>query len=120
MSKLKTIVPPPELCEAIPEGGFADSALIGTYSDGKWIVLPRCKELEALPHAPAPTLQEIMVAIHELDFIRPTCYYKGNGWEVDCNDPSPEIPHLFYAEDQDSAATAALKLWLELEKVDHE
>lgn len=125
MSKLEALVPPPELCEAIPQGAFADSALIGIYSDGKWIVLPRCKELEALTHAPAPTLAEIMEELpksieddrHHREFIliRNSLGRHGD-WQIGY----ATIFHRgleasrFAAADPDRPECAALELWLQL------
>ena len=65
--KLEDLVPPPELCKQIPEGAFADSALVwyrATIS-GDYVVLPRLyKNVDAARTvAPAPTLAEILEAL---------------------------------------------------------
>ena len=126
MSKLEDLVPPLELCKQIPEGEFADSALV-------WMVLPdgslhpvfpiiaRDATLPDDDIIPAPTLAEIMVALDAAGWYCPTAYYQVNTWKVDCeSDPVDEefnsLPTILDAEDKDNAATAALKLWLEVNK----
>ena len=125
MRGLESIVPPPELCDEIPEGCFADSALIGIYSDGEWIVLPRSKELEAITHVPAPTLAEIMEALpksieddrHHREFIliRNSLGRHGD-WQIGY----ATIFHRgleasrFVAADPDRPECATLELWLQL------
>lgn len=122
--ELKDLVPPVELCSEIPEGKFADSGLVWCKDeDGLELVMPREIAKFEKDGIPAPTLQEIMLALDEAGFFSPTCYRKANTWCVDCEDDpideeASKLPCLFDAEDRDNAATAALKLWLEVNKPD--
>ena len=63
--KLEEIVPPLDLCKKIPEGCFAESALvwITDFVGGKPIAEPRRYAPYDHIAAPAPTLAEILDAI---------------------------------------------------------
>ena len=79
MSNLESIVPSLDLCEKIPAGEFEDSALVwdihGKFD--KWHVEKRVKRSVRFgdygrmssPHAdiPAPTLEEVLEAIGEVE-----------------------------------------------------
>ena len=121
---LESIVPPPELCAKIPDGTFAESSLI-------WFIWKRNGELSgyvvpremkdqfanALPmllavlhkELPAPTLAEIMDnLLLETNDCEPTLLWQG-GWHIQCAGEE--------GYDMTSAATAALRLWLEVNSV---
>lgn len=112
---LENLVPPLKLCKRIPEGAFADSALVWSrrasrFAPHEWVI-PRGYAAEVSDIAPAPTLAEIMPECGNPFYM----WNDGKGWEVFCPanlkvlrnyDPNP--------------ATAALKLWLELEGVNHD
>lgn len=62
MSKLESIVPPPELCTQIPDGEFRDSALVWCRVRGENDVCPREQwvGVGGTRPIPAPTLEEIL------------------------------------------------------------
>ena len=107
---LEKIVPPLELCKKIPDGAFADSALIWHVQGspvGYMKELERRDELHAERFGvvlPAPTLAEIMSAL-------PKCVeYR---WFDDGFYPSH--PKHYAGDFADpSPTTAVLKLWLTL------
>lgn len=129
MSELKNLVPPLELCKLIPQGEFEDSALVwvvnGDYQPKFQIVdkrkYPFIPEDGATLY-PAPTLQEILVALPPYgkneqilaccvpDWADFDARVFGENWRVgytgDCsiNDKNP--------------ATAALKLYLKLKGIE--
>ena len=107
MNNLESIVPPLELCKRIPAGKFEDSALLweeDSYVLGKLPphVVPRVKNTYHTILAPAPTLAEI------LDKLRP------GHWCL-C-----AIDRWYRSEAGTSAATAALRMWLDVEGVENE
>ena len=69
MSTLESIVPPLELCERIPAGEFEDSALVWCRVRGKNAVCPREHWVGVFGTSPipAPTLEEILEAIGEVE-----------------------------------------------------
>lgn len=120
---LENLVPPLELCKQIPAGAFADSALVWEKNIGLdgTVYEPRINTRKASLVQniiyPAPTLAEIMLALDKAGYWCPTCYYQAGTWHMDCEDDDPAVPApaIMDAEDRDNPATAALKLWLELE-----
>ena len=114
MSNLEDLVPPLELCKRIPEGCFADSALVWNegFVKGNFVIEQRGFGMHYI--APAPTLQEILLAIDEAGGVCPECYYLKNTWKIDCRDKLFNYEELIEAEDEYNPATAALKLWLKL------
>ena len=133
MSKLEDLVPPLDLCRKIPVGKFEDSALVLIF----WHKSPntpveirtRCEvendpefddlvEEQRIIIYPAPTLEEILAELPKFDMneIPLACVPEfggerrifGGAWAVGYTDKNN-------ATDK-SAATAALKLWLELNK----
>jgi hypothetical protein len=113
---LENLVPPLELCKRIPAGHFEDSALVWEKNIGLdgTVYEPRINTRKAslvqniLYHA--PTLAEIIVALDKAGYWCPTCFYRRGIWHIDCEDRT-----IMDAEDKENPATAALKLWLELE-----
>jgi hypothetical protein len=126
---LEDLVPPLELCEKIPAGEFADSALVWLniqYTTIPWKVverrISRYKMERNKKSFPAPTLQEILAALPPYakneqvlaccvpDWADFDARVFGEHWRVgytgDCsiNDKKP--------------ATAALKLWLKLKGIE--
>lgn len=125
--KLEELVPKIELCKLIPDGEFADSALVwrivrGKYSGERVLddVFPReCGRCGTMDSgsilAPAPTLLEIMVEIDNLGGWCPTAYRLQNSWTVDYQEDNEDgMKDVVEQSDLDNPATAALKLWLEL------
>lgn len=115
--KLEDLVPPVDLCKQIPEGMFADSVLAWDSDYETWFVRPRI-EVEPLIAIPAPTLEEIIVAINRIQFMPSSTYCRGK-WDVWCEEyhDDPEPRQIFDCDNEVSGATAALKLWLELNKI---
>ena len=112
MSELESIVPALELCKLIPEGCFEASALIWYYDGAEWWV--NAPEFDATTERqfPAPTLAEILEAIHKLDL------WVGRGIATGT---------VFFGDDIDTfclirtdiprATEDALKLWLKLKGI---
>ena len=125
MLPLDKIVPPLDLCLQIPRGSFAESSLYYRYCGGMgWLCLDRVKTendpmwrevFHAGNRCPAPTLSEIMEDLPRDDgyndlHLNYVASGKFSGW------------HIYYIGDRkrhcydQNAATASLKLWLELNK----
>lgn len=131
MSKLEELVPPLELCKRIPEGKFADSALVLIFwckGQNPPEIRMRC-EVENDPHFdylveskriiiyPAPTLAEIFAQLPQTSTV--TWFTQEeypNNFAVCCYvlQPKPRKPKL-KSEIDDNPAAAALKLFLEME-----
>ena len=143
MSKLKDLVPPLELCKLIPAGAFEDSVFCwceynsqeegyvrnGWRStqdiDGDFIVAPRfsaekntfChrenfKITRNGWHCPAPTLAEIMEELKTAMCVRWSSPVNGMHWLVKYDDLSDGgVLDI-------NPATAALRLWLEVNGVE--
>jgi len=99
MNNLEQLVPPPKMCREIPEGAFADSALVWTQGiDGMFIdfrdALPEDEEGDL----PAPTLVEIL---------------KEGGARMEF-----EIANLLLmgGEHADTITDSALEAWLDIQK----
>ena len=123
MSNLEDLVPPLALCQQIPEGAFEDSALVWTFDDR---LMPRTIMIDVARHYyrgfPAPTLQEILNELPKYNENEVTlaCVPSflpgdkgrifGEAWSVGYTAKS-NITNA-------NPATAALKLWLELNKED--
>ena len=101
---IERLVPSLDLCRQIPEGKFANSALIWMDDGSDWWVNVRDYDPSYDEAFPAPTLAEIM------DELPRTVEYR---WYEDGFYPSHP---KFYAGDfaDKNAAAAALKLWLAL------
>lgn len=109
MSKLEDLVPPLELCKRIPEGAFADSALVhARIFTGHIVVVPREAAIENDWDilCSAPTLAEIMEALPKNVEYR---WYEGKF--CPCH---PKHDPVEFADK--NPPTAALKLWLELKR----
>lgn len=113
MNKLETLFPPLEMCKQIPVGKFADSVYayrrVARSLFETTPVYTICLHIasEKLEHYPAPTLAEILN-----DLPAPTCYRLGvHDWRVNlCNCPASD------AVCSRNPATAALQLWLDINK----
>ena len=116
---LEDLVPPLELCKQIPEGKFKDSALVW-WNKTEPSVYPREDVPSLVIHGysyPAPTLQEILreMASHPNKFRMITVEVE------DPNDFTVVVQFHDYWRDfqyDKNPATAALKLWLEVNKPD--
>lgn len=114
--RIEDLVPPMKLCKQIPKGKFADSALVWRGTNHLWwdyYTMPRecgnCRELDPGEIiAPAPTLAEI---IEELPKYVEYRWY--NGKFCPCH---PKYDPEDFSDK--NPATAALKLWLEVNKPD--
>lgn len=121
MSDLKTLVPPLELCQQIPQGSFDDSALVWQCTmflssmppKHVWEVKPR-SECFGHEDAPAPTLEEIMDEL--VCRTNEPCVQWNGGWYVSGDRLNgkgrPE------AHNPVSSVTAALRLWLKVEGIE--
>ena len=105
MSNLEELVPPMELCRKIPEGCFADSALVWRWNGNNGAVFER----DGFPQEkyPAPTLQEIMKELPDRT-------------SIEIWDSYPQFvtftPELNETPASNNGAEAALRLWLEVNK----
>jgi len=119
MNGIENLVPDLELCKQIPEGAFADSALVWSYSCDKRKTEPFVEERDCIdfcrmgmvnapPVYPAPTLAEIMGALP-----KNVEYQFFNGKFLPCH---PKFDEDDFADEKPE--DAALKLWLELNKSD--
>ena len=121
---LEDLVPPLELCKQIPEGEFADSALVWLIKVQEEPEVWERDKTNSIPpiwsKIPAPTLQEIMKelpAYNEKEICL-CCiadfpeYGKkrvlGEAWRVGYTERESKL--------DTNPATAALKLWLRLNK----
>ena len=107
------LVAPLELCKQIPDGAFADSALVWLNRSLGWFVEERHEGYDIIFETyPAPTLAEIMAELTSNKLDVPAVSFDGDRWTAFYtyhNSGNPMAP----CED-DNPATAALKLWLEL------
>ena len=121
MSNLESLVPPLELCKQIPAGMFEDSALVRLFQNGKphplTPIITRELVLDGEEKYPAPTLAEIMLALDGLDEgDLPTCTFTGVKWRMESvSGPFSATIKRHHTSDR-NPATAAMKLWLELNK----
>ena len=114
MSNLEELVPPLDLCKQIPEGCFADSAMVYAvtkHSLNYCFGDRRCLINDYRELIPAPTLQEI---IYELDNNADIWQDDDGIWSV-FNYPYGHESGMT-KDSPINPATAALKLWLELNK----
>lgn len=127
MSNLIDIVPPLELCKKIPDGEFADSALLFACQpdddDGEEInVFPRAmiEHLEnrcgGTPYTlyPAPILQEVLGDLTKLCVTPEIFYAHENCWKAIGATLDADGMFKYHQEGSRSPATAALNLWLKL------
>jgi hypothetical protein len=123
MSKLKELVPPPELCKLIPAGSFEDCALvwieveIPQENKKEWRVIAANKIFRTChnPKHPAPTLQEILEELRKNQedvFLKwsPKAYHS---WLVNAYTHDKED----YQDHNSSAVTAALTVWLKMKGI---
>lgn len=126
---LKELVPPLDLCQKIPAGEFANSALYwavqmgGTYPDVFPSECGNCDKFRIIAEdnaiCPAPTLQEIMIEIDNLGGWCPTAYRLQNQWTVDYQEDRVDgMNDVVEQTDTDNPAAAALKLWLKLKGIE--
>lgn len=117
MNNLEKLVPPLELCKQIPEGAFCDSALVHAVVFCKScslsannVVVP-CSVVEDSDQyryiCPAPTLAEILEALAKMRPLVAIAKRTSGEWESSIWRADPVF-------DADNPATAALKLWLEI------
>ena len=104
MIELKDLVPPLELCKMIPAGHFADSALVWAHNGG--MVVERTPDAVTLGRPPAPTLAEILEADHRITLSRS---HNGRLWVAEA-----WIDGVWTARNAINPATAALRLWLDV------
>ena len=117
MSTLESLVPSPELCNGIPTGEFDNSVFgwkyINGYSHSEWELVIRT---ESDVDCPAPRLEEIIMAC------RPRSHCKAKVLGINYNLYFDLIDNKWVFElgelnaIANDPATAALKLWLELNK----
>ena len=119
MSNLESLVPPLDLCRKIPAGKFADSVFVwGADCYYRFFVMDRQKSNDGIYKIhPAPTLAEIMLALDGLDEgDLPTCTFTGLKWRMESvSGPFSSTIKRHHTLDR-NPATAALKLWLQLNK----
>ena len=121
MKKLEDLVPELELCKKIPEGAFADSAMVW-MDDGHGGKICEPRRYAPYQHiiAPAPTLEEIMDELpkyneNEVSLALVPAFNSDGDIRIFGEAWSVGYTHKCNVTDKKSA-TAALKLWLELNK----
>lgn len=121
MSNLQDLVPPLELCKRIPEGAFAESALVYVTSKyslnhrfGERLFFDELKVKKDYQIIPAPTLQEIFQDTDAVIDITVHCHKK-NEWIIDI---CPNGKRSYRYTISDNPATAALTLWLRVNQPD--
>ena len=126
---LEKLVPKLDLCKQIPPGAFENSALVWSYSCDKRKTEPFIEERDCIdfcrrnmvnapPVYPAPTLAEIIEAIKTKTYCKDDlCDHK-----YDLHYCAIDLKWIFcFGENfavADTLSSAALKLWLELNKSD--
>ena len=125
--KMEDQIASPWLCIKIPEGNFADSALVWACAKGapktedpddpkKWSIKFRTAVTPEEDCIPAPTVQEIMVQLDESGYAFPTCYLQGTMWVVACEDADHGMPAPAILGEESgyfNPGTGALRLWFE-------
>ena len=118
---LERLVPPLDLCKKIPEGAFADSALVYGNPMGwspclypQLVTRDECSS-PSLVIAPAPTYEEIMNAIRKLKCERLICSMQPAGWSVAC-----WLNGECHIEIDRRTVLAALKVWFELKGIKYD
>ena len=119
MGKLEDLVPPLDLCKQIPEGEFADSALVWNTTvcdeeDGEICGVHErddCESWMRENQIPAPTLAEIVDKLGNISLWR-----ADDTWEVSLKTD----PENWLGRHSDNPADSALRLWLEVKGADHE
>ena len=112
--KLEDLVPPLEMCKRIPEGAFADSALVWLRESGhsgSFYIAERNDYLDRVKRIPAPTLEEILRGLTAGGLDEPAAYFDGDKWIAYYeyhNSGGPMTPIT-----SSSGAAAALRLWLQ-------
>ena len=113
--QLEYLVPPADLCEKMSQNDFYGSSL-AWYMNQKdptvRVVLPRYSDVPGwVLFAPAPTLMEIMNAIHDHPDAQSPLTFRVNGdWGIDCYYPDCKITR-FEAIGENPMSAAAM-LWL--------
>ncbi len=110
VNALESLVPPVDLCSKIPDGIFADSALIWCYDGDFWHVEARATSFYNKEEdiRPAPTLQEILAELHNYHLKK---FGKDSPSDIIVKrDPENFSPYFA----NHSPVVAALKLYLNL------
>lgn len=120
MNNLESLVPPLELCKKIPEGKFADSVFEwNTHgkTDGSAELQVKASDKRRYGfYFPAPTLEEIWEALENHG--RVYTQRDDDGWMVMLEIAGDDEGYGYDAKierDPDNPATAALRLWMEVE-----
>ncbi|MBR2510425.1 MAG: hypothetical protein IKB71_11875 [Lentisphaeria bacterium] len=117
---LEDLVPPPELCKMIPAGEFEDSALLYCVRHGhngkvfNDIICREDYDWSKTENYPAPTLQEILEDLHkhEEDVFLKWSEIAYNEWLINAY----TTPVRDIQAHNKNIVTAAIKVWLELNK----
>ena len=118
---LESIVPTLELCRRIPQGAFADSALIWFFDGTDWWVNAREFDASSEEEFPAPTTDEILAELAKFPhyFNNATLEIDKDAFIVGAFKPNRGNPGSHLTENRDARpVVAALKLWLEVDDVE--
>jgi len=118
---LESIIPPLKLCKIIPQGSFADSALVWKefvtgmmYPPTDWGICARWQNNPSKECYPATTLSEVLA-----ELITAGVGISGN---VIMSNPYYTISTLPYDHDHEASdenpVTAAMRLWLKLQGIE--
>ena len=109
---LEKLVPPRKLCEKIPPGAFADSALIWMFDGVDWWVNVREFDATYDEAYPAPTLAEIMADLARMELCPGVDMLVNIKGEI-CGRVEAGLRNVSFCGES-TPDEAALKLWLEL------
>ena len=120
MTDLKKLVPSLTACLSLPDGAFADAALVWcerrTFEGGWTYAVDRNTDGVDADHAyPAPMLGELLDAIAEDGWEVPTVSWFADRWHA-----AVEVPvtgDVIEETDGTNPAETALRLWFTLQKV---
>lgn len=111
-NRLESLVPPMELCRALPRGVFDDSALAWLHIDGEWDVYSRYEDVDGseCEEIPAPTGDEIMMRLRVCfgHCVKVNYFGRNRLVQVRCGDVVKECQTL---------AEAALRVYIRLAEI---
>lgn len=117
MSKLKLIVPNPDLCKQIPDNEFMDSALVWYQDHGEDKVCPREQWIgvDGMIPVPAPTLDEI---INDLpDEYEDGFLVIGKNYIEYCSVDGFVVDGTNFCSNEDGIADSAIMVWFKVKRI---
>lgn len=125
MMELEDLVPPLGLCKKIQAGEFKYAVFEWHVSEPLYngakiscSVHFKCCPLTGIKQYPAPTLQELIVALSDISVSSIKVCKSFGEWHVECCIPIEYGERFVSADSSKNASTAALKLWLKLKGIE--